>query len=198
MRGTSSPSNGARSVPACSGSDSRERARLACRRCRRRARHHRLRRDRHARPADDARPQRQRLLGLDLRRAARRGRDRHLDRRRRRAERRSAPRARSAGHRRAVVQRGHGARVLRREGRSIRRRWRRPSGAASRSGSATRSRPTQPGTKISARLALRRGRQGHHEHRRRRARQPRGRRHDRRARARRTGCSARCARPACR
>ena len=54
--------------------------------------------------------------GIDLRRAARRRGDRHLDRRRRRAERRSAPRARRDGHRLALVQRGDGAGVLRREG----------------------------------------------------------------------------------
>ena len=54
--------------------------------------------------------------GVDLRRAARRARDRHLDRRRRRADRRSAAGAGCPGHRRAVVQRGDGARVLRRQG----------------------------------------------------------------------------------
>ena len=68
------------------------------------------------RRADDARPQRQRLLGLDLRRAARRRGNPHLDRRRRRVVRRSAPRAGREGHRLAVVQRSHGARVLRRQG----------------------------------------------------------------------------------
>ena len=66
--------------------------------------------------ADHARPQRQRLLRFDLRRAARRRRDPHLDRRRRRAVGRSAPRAGRAGHRLAVVQRGDGAGVLRRQG----------------------------------------------------------------------------------
>ena len=69
-----------------------------------------------ARRADDARPQRQRLLRLDLRRAARCRGDPHLDGRRRRAVGRSAPRARCDGHRLAVLQRGDGARVLRREG----------------------------------------------------------------------------------
>ena len=54
--------------------------------------------------------------GIDLRRAARRVRDRHLDRRRRRAERRSAPRPRCDRHRLALLQRGDGARLLRREG----------------------------------------------------------------------------------
>ena len=66
--------------------------------------------------ADDARPQRQRLLGVDLRRAARRDGDPHLDRRRRRAERPTRAACRTPRHRRAVVQRGDGARVLRREG----------------------------------------------------------------------------------
>ena len=69
-----------------------------------------------ARRADHARPQRQRLLRFHLRLAARRQRDPHLDRRRRRAVGRSAPRARRQGHRLAVVQRGHGAGVLRRQG----------------------------------------------------------------------------------
>ena len=66
--------------------------------------------------ADDARSQRQRLFRIDLRRVVRRERGAYLDRRRRRHERRSAPRSGSEGHRRDVVQRGDGARVLRREG----------------------------------------------------------------------------------
>ena len=51
--------------------------------------------------------------------------DRDLDRRGRRAERRSAPRAGRDDHRLALVQRGDGARALRREGHPSRRRWRR-------------------------------------------------------------------------
>ena len=116
-RATSSRSNGARSGPAVRWEESQANTARV------------VPRDRGARssspassraiaqgPADDARPQRQRLLRLDLRRAARRRGDPHLDRRRRRAERRSAPRARREGHRLAVLQRGDGARVLRREG----------------------------------------------------------------------------------
>ena len=73
----------------------REGRRAPWRRRRRRHAHRpRLHRPRPAGAADDARPQRQRLLRVDLRRPARRLGDRHLDRRRRRAERRSAPRAR--------------------------------------------------------------------------------------------------------
>ena len=86
------------------------------RRARSDAGHHRLHRHRSARRADHARAQRQRFLGLDLRCAAGRGRDSYLDRRRRRAVGRPAARARRPGHRLAVVQRGHGAGLLRRQG----------------------------------------------------------------------------------
>ena len=80
--------------------------------------HHRLHRVEAERRADDPGSQRQRFLGIDLRLAARCQRDSHLDRRRRRAVGGSAPRARRQGHRCAVVQRSHGARVLRRQGHS--------------------------------------------------------------------------------
>ncbi len=73
--------------------------------------------------ADDARTQRLGLLGVDLRRRAQRLRDSHLDRRRRRAQRRSPARARRHRHRLAVVPRGDGAGLLRRQGDPSRRRW---------------------------------------------------------------------------
>ena len=85
---------------------------------RRDAGHHRLHRAHGRRAPDDARQKRQRLLRVDLRRPARRGGDRHLDRRGRRAERRPAPRPRRHGHRFALVSRGDGAGLLRREGHS--------------------------------------------------------------------------------
>ena len=103
-----------------------------------------------ARRADDARPQRQRLLRLDLRRAARRRRDPHLDRRRRRAVGRSAPRARCHGDRLAVLQRGDGAGVFRRQGDPSADHGAGGRDAASRSGSATPSRPSKAGTLICA------------------------------------------------
>ena len=79
-----------------------------------------------------------------------------LDRRRRRAERRSAARARRARHRLALVQRGDGARVLRREGHPSADDGAGGRAAASRSGSATRSRRTSPGTLICAQPDVRR------------------------------------------
>ena len=102
----------------CSGKNRAPSCGSSCRaRCfRRHADHHRLHRLGPPRRADDAGPQRQRLLGFDLRLAARRQRNPHLDRRGRRAVGRSAPRAGRQGHRLAVVQRGHGAGVFRRQG----------------------------------------------------------------------------------
>ena len=85
---------------------------------RRDARHHRLHRAHRGRPADDARQERQRLLRVDLRRSARCGRDRDLDGRGWRAQRGSAARAGCDGHRFALVQRGDGACLLRRQGHS--------------------------------------------------------------------------------
>ena len=82
----------------------------------RHARRHRLHRARRAGAADDARPQRQRLLRHRSSAHCSMRRDPHLDRRGRRAERRSAPRARSDDDRLAVVRRGDGAGLLRREG----------------------------------------------------------------------------------
>ena len=148
----------------------------------RRRRHHRLRRVRQGRAADDARPQRQRLLRVDLRRAARCRRGAHLDRRRRRHERRSAPGAGGQDHRRDVVQRGHGARVLRRQGHS-----------SADDGAGRRPRHSAVDPQYVQRDASRHqdlgvvglargGRQRHQRRRQGRAREPRGRRHDRRAR----------------
>ena len=84
---------------------------------------------------DDARPRRLGLLGGDLRRVPRRGRDSDLDRRRRHADRRSARRGRAAARAAAVVRRGLGAGVLRREGAASRARSCRPSPRTSRSAS---------------------------------------------------------------
>ena len=133
------------------------------------------------RRADHAGSQRQRLLGLDLRLAARCQRDPHLDRRRWRAVGRSAPRARCQGHRLAVVQRGHGARVLRRQGH--------PSadhGAGRRPRHSDLDpqhlRAGEAGHADLRQARLQTAGQGHHHHREHRAGQRRGRRHDRRAR----------------
>ena len=143
--------------------------------------HHRLHRRRRARRADHARPQRQRLLRLDLRCAARRLRDSDLDRRRRRAVRRSAPRARRHRHRCAVLQRGDGAGVLRRQGHP-------PAdhGAGGRARAIpiwirNTFAPEKAGTLICAQPTSALPGQGHHQHRARRAGEPRGHRHDRRA-----------------
>ncbi len=68
-------------------------------RLRRRRGHHGIRCLRQRRPADDAWPQRQRLLGVDLRRLVGRRRGPYLDRRRRRHERRSAASPGSQDHR---------------------------------------------------------------------------------------------------
>ena len=76
----------------------------------------RLRRRHARRPHDDARPRRVGLFRRARRRRHRRARDSDLDRRRRHADRRSAHRRRAAARAAAVVCRGRGARVLRREG----------------------------------------------------------------------------------
>jgi hypothetical protein len=81
-----------------------------------RAGDHRLHRARRARRADHPGAKRQRLLGLDLRRAARRRGGGHLDRRRRRDERRSAPHPGRLRDPRAVLARGDGTGLFRRQG----------------------------------------------------------------------------------
>ena len=112
---------------------------------------------------------------------------------------RPAARAGSEDHRRDVVQRGHGARVLRRQG---------DPPADDGAGDWPRHPDLDPqhvqrrrirARKISridvaSRLAASRA----SRHRQHRAREPRGRRHDRRAGHRAIGCSARCARRASR
>ena len=116
-RGAASRWSGGRSARRCSGRNPKlQLAGAAAGPGARHAGDHRLHRQRPARRSDHARSQRQRFLRLDLRCAAGCGRDPHLDRRRRRAVGRSAPRARRAGDRFAVLQRGHGAGVLRRQG----------------------------------------------------------------------------------
>ena len=134
-----------------------------------------------ARRADDPRAQRQRLLRIDLRLAARRERDPHLDRRRWRAVGRSAPRARRQGHRLAVVQRSHGARVLRRQG---------DPPADDGAGRRPRHphldpqhlRAAEAGLADLREARLQTTGQGHHQHREHRDGERGGRRHDRRAR----------------
>ena len=143
--------------------------------------HHRLYRQHAARHTDHPGPQRQRLFGLGVRLFARRQRHTHLDRCRRRAVSRPPSRAQRAGHRFAVLQRGHGTGLFRCQSH--------PS--ADHGASHRPQHPdlypqhVQPGWPghldlRNARLAF--AGQGHHHHRRHCAGQYRGCRHDRRAR----------------
>ena len=135
--------SGGRSGPACAGNSRAPTcSRAIASGVRGHAHHHRLHRHRHAGPADHARPQRQRLL-------RRRSSARCSTRRRSTSGPTSTAccradprlRARRHGHRRAVVQRGHGARVLRRQGDPSADHGAGGRASGSRSGSATPSRP---------------------------------------------------------
>ncbi len=154
------------------GADERQRAQLAG--------DYRLHRHRSARRADHARAQRQRFLGLHIRRPAGRGGNSYLDRCRRCAVGRPAAGTRRPGDRLAVIQRGHGAGLFRRQ-----------SDSSSDHGAGGRTRhpdldPQYLFAPQGRHADLRRAQvdaagQGHYQHRERGAGESRGRGHDRRA-----------------